>query len=170
MLHLPLRVWALYLQLSSVFWRLGIEPEALGQGTVSGSILFILWVLFHSTLILFCLTFLILPPPQHSRGQPPSMSSRFRHLPTALGLKIKAQAGWTICRLMAGTVTQALLSSWSPGRRATSVMRRWLSWRNYLESTSLDLFEKCKTMSVNSSWNVSTVLWTGDALCMYIPL
>ena len=82
MLHLPLRVWAL------------LSPAlALGQGTVSGSILFILWVLFQSILILFCLTFLILPPPQHSRGQPPSMSSRFQHLPTALGLKIKAQAG-----------------------------------------------------------------------------
>ena len=74
MLHLPLRVWALLSPALSPILEAGDGVRGLGERTVSGSILFRLWVLFHSILILhfpsLFLSFYSVPGANHLLSQP----------------------------------------------------------------------------------------------------
>ena len=141
----------------------GWNQKLWGQETVSSSILlFRLWVIFHSILILhfpsLFLSFYSVPGANHLLSQP-DFGLCQENLGSNQGL------GWLDDLQIHGwesdSGTDIFLKPWS---KSNLVMRRWLSWRTCFESTSLDSSRKCRTTLVNSRWNVSTVLWPEDTL------
>lgn len=169
--HLPLRVWALLSPAVSYsggwwwatkLWRWGLLPSSVFVQTL-GSFSFYPDATFpsHSSYLSTTTVF---------KGQPPSISSRFQPLSIAHGLKIwNRLVGWLADSWLGQW--RALPFSWSPGPRATLVMRRWLSWWTSSEPTSLDSLER----SAGSSqwvqfrmWVYS--LWSGETQWLFFLL
>lgn len=170
MTQLLLRVWALLLSPAlSLSWRLGMEPEALGRELFQA--------LYFSDSGCFYIPswFYIFP---HS-FQPSTnwcsvanllpLSSLFGPLPTAPGLKTKAQAGWMICKFKAGTLTWVtiFLKSWSKGNFSDEEMTEL---QDPFESTSLDPLGLCRTMSSEFQLECEYSLWSGETLNEFLSL
>ena len=112
--HLPLRVWALLSPALSPILEAGDGVRGLGERTVSGSILFRLWVLFHSILILHF----------------PSFFSTFHQHSVSLANLLPYHPYLDLCQQLLGSKPRLRLVGWF----ANSRLGFWLGHYHFPEA------------------------------------